>query len=84
MASVTQKYDSIQYDGTNGTFICEGFLDGSAYALVNDTGTLLTFTDSENSLKAVPLDGWVVRSTNHELVWRGSNASYAAQWTEIT
>lgn len=84
MPAVAPRHDSLQYDGTNGTFICESFLDGTEFTLVSDDGLQLVFHDLENALKTVPLNGWVVRLWNHGLAWYGSNEDYPVMWNELT
>lgn len=77
---VTRRYESMQYDGTNGTLVAE-WLDG-AYTISSDTGVQLMLLSSEGSRKVIPAGGWLVRDASHELVWYGTAASYAVQWTE--
>ena len=60
MAFVVPYKESIQYDGTNGSFIIDTWL-GGAVTLVSDTGTTLTWENIEHDVKAVPLDGWLVK-----------------------
>lgn len=83
MATVTQKYESTQYDGTNSTVIL-GFLDGAAYTVVEASSVRLVLTDGEGTRKTIPAGGWVVRGASHELVWQGSDTAYLAQWAVIT
>ncbi|MGW5616287.1 hypothetical protein [Streptomyces sp. NPDC003877] len=81
MAIVTRRHESMQYDGTNGTAVAE-WLDG-AYTISSDTGVQLMLLSSEGSRKVIPATGWLVRDASHELVWYGTGASYAVQWTDV-
>lgn len=84
MAIVTQRFESIQYDGANRAAILT-FLDGATYTVLEETATRLVLVDSEGTHKVIPVDGWVIRpGWAHELAWQGSNAAYQAQWAVIT
>lgn len=84
MPTVTQRYESAQYDGTNSAAIL-AFLDGASYTVVEATQVRLVLTDSEGTRKVIPASGWVVRSGwSHELAWQGSDVAYQAQWAVIT
>lgn len=84
MATVTHRYESAQYDGTNSAAIL-AFLDGASYTLVEANEARLVLTDSEGSRKTIPTDGWVIRlGWSHELVWQGTNTAYLAQWTVVS
>jgi len=83
MPTVTQRYESAQYDGTNAAAVL-AFLDGASYTVVESSATRLVLTDSEGSRKVVPAGGWVIRSGwSHELTWQGSDAAYQAQWAVV-
>lgn len=83
MATVTHRYESAQYDGTNSAAIL-AFLDGASYTVVEASAERLVLTDSEGTRKTVPAGGWVVRyGWAHELAWQGSDAAYQAQWAVV-
>jgi hypothetical protein len=83
MATVTHRYESAQYDGTNSAAIL-AFLEGASYTVVEASAERLVLTDSEGTRKVVPASGWVIRTGwSHELAWQGSDAAYLAQWTVV-
>lgn len=82
MATVTQRYEPVQYDGTNFLEVLE-FIDGAAYAVVEASSVRLVLTDGEGTRKTIPADGWVIRGASHELVWQGSDAAYLSQWAVV-
>lgn len=84
MPTVTHRYESAQYDGTNSAAIL-AFLDGASYTVVEASTQRLVLTDSEGSRKVIPAGGWVVRfGWSHELAWQGSDATYQAQWATVS
>lgn len=82
MATVTQKYESAQYDGTNVDGIL-AFLEGASYTVAEASATRLVLIDGEGSRKTIPVGGWVIRGASHELAWQGSDATYLAQWAVV-
>ena len=82
MPTVTPHYESAQYTGDAAVILA--FLDGAEYTLSSETAERLVLLDGEGTPKTIPVNGWVVRSWNHELVWQGSNASYLAQWSVVS
>lgn len=82
MSTVTHRYESAQYTGDAASIL--GFLDGAEYTLSSETPERLVLLDGEGTPKTIPVNGWVVRSPQHELVWQGSNASYLAQWAVVS
>jgi hypothetical protein len=84
MSTLAPKLDSLQYDGTNGTYIAETYLDGAVYSVYSDTGTVLTLVEGGENFTVIPLNGWVVRALwNSGPYWTGSNTTYLAQWAEV-
>jgi len=83
MAIVTPRNESTQYDGTNRAAIL-AFLDGATYTVVDESATRLLLADGEGTKKTIPVNGWVVRSAWHDLVWQGSDAAYLQQWAVVT
>ncbi len=86
MPTLVQKLDSLQYDGTNGTYIAETYLDGNIYSVYSDTGTVLTLLETNpggDSYVTISLNNWVIRALwNNFIYWHGSNSAYLAQWAE--
>jgi hypothetical protein len=82
MPTVTQHYESAQYTGDSAAVLA--FLDGAVYTLSSETPERLVLLDGEGTPKTIPINGWVVRTWNHELAWQGSNPAYLAQWTELS
>ncbi|MFM9604244.1 hypothetical protein [Streptomyces turgidiscabies] len=58
MPFVTQRMDSIQYDGTNGAYIAGTWSTGIRF--VSDTGTVLTYTDQDGYERTANLDDWLI------------------------
>lgn len=81
MPTVTPHYESVQYTGDAATILA--FLDGAEYTLSSETAERLVLLDGEGTPKTIPVNGWVVRTWNHELAWQGSNVSYLAQWSVV-
>jgi hypothetical protein len=67
MPVVVQKFNSIQYDGTNGAEIVGV---SSSWTLVSDNGTTLVFTDVESQ--------WTL-TVGFWLLWSGSNPDFPGQ-----
>lgn len=83
MAHVVPYKESIQYDGTNGTYIINTFFNNSV-TLVSDTGTALTWADFDNQQHTVPLNGWTLRNNGgNESPPVMSNADYLTTWVEV-
>lgn len=82
MPTVTQRYESAQYTGDSTTIMT--FLDGATYTVDSETAERLILRDGEGTPKTIPVNGWVVRSWSHELVWQGSDAAYLAQWAVLS
>lgn len=61
MALVVPYRESIQYDGTNGTYIINTWLGGTV-TLISDTGTTLTWENFEESIRSVNTGDWVLKS----------------------
>lgn len=61
---VVRKFNSIQYDGTNGAAVVAS---SSAWSLVSDNGTTLVFTDVESQW-SLTVGFW--------LLWSGSNPDF--------
>ncbi|MFI6105851.1 hypothetical protein [Streptomyces sp. NPDC051310] len=89
MALVTERYESIQYDGTNGRYIAETWLANCA--LVEDTGTLLTIDDvgpTGSGLVNVEVGGWVIKRSpvadHQNLFYMAlSDSSYRLRYVEL-
>jgi hypothetical protein len=82
MPTVTHRYESAQYTGDFATVLA--FLDGATYTVDSETAERLVLRDGEGTPKVIPANGWVIRSSSHELVWQGSNTAYLAQWTVVS
>ncbi|MGW0942895.1 hypothetical protein ACWD4O_10135 [Streptomyces sp. NPDC002623] len=55
---ITDRLETIQYDGTNGQFIATEFLDNTT--VLSDDGQLLRLVDGNNDPQ-VYLGDWVIR-----------------------
>ncbi|MFF5759684.1 hypothetical protein [Streptomyces longwoodensis] len=55
---VTDRFEAVQYDGTNGAYIAGEFLTNTT--LDSDDGELLSLTDGTNDPR-VRLGQWVIR-----------------------
>jgi hypothetical protein len=82
MPTVTHRYESAQYTGDAAEIVA--FLDGAEYTISSETAERLVLLDGEGTPKTIPLNGWVVRTWNHELMWQGSNPAYLAQWAVLS
>ncbi len=83
MAIVVPYKESIQYDGTNGTFIIDTWLNGEV-TLVSDTGTTLTWQNFEESTKSVTTGGWLIKETGaFGDPQTYTNAQYQAYYVEL-
>ncbi len=83
MALVVPYMESIQYDGTNGSYIVNTWLNG-AVTLVSDNGATLVWENVEEYTRSVSVNGWLVKQTGNE----GdpspyTNAQYTAQYVEL-
>lgn len=65
MTLVVPYKESIQYDGTNGTFIIDTFLDGSV-DFVSDNGTTLVWENFEEATRNVSVGGWVLKTSDND------------------
>lgn len=84
MSIVAQRYDAVQYDGTNGAYIAGTWCTGITF--VSDNGTTFVFRDGDGYQHSVVLDNWVVRSWNLDDAFPVVNtpAQYSARWIVIT
>lgn len=83
MALVTPYKESIQYDGTNGSFIIGTWVTG-ATDFVSDNGTTLTWENEEDAIRTVNVGGWVVKSSDTDGdPEQLTNAQYLASYVEI-
>ncbi|MFE3484823.1 hypothetical protein ACIQ1S_09365 [Streptomyces griseus] len=81
MAIVTRKFESVQYNGTNGTYIANTWL--TDMQLISDTGNLLTLGSGEDRYP-VPNGWWVVRDSGAtRLLTYCSPAEYASSWAPV-
>lgn len=82
MPIVTLKYESIQYDGTNGAHITGTWL--SSITPVSDDGQTLVFRNLEGSEYAVQAGDWVICTPGNRMFPQVVTASdYAALWVQI-
>lgn len=82
MPIVTPKTESIQYDGTNGSFITGEWL--SVITLVSDDGQRLVFTNLEGSEYTLQVGDWVLRTPGNRMFPQVVTAAdYEALWVEI-
>jgi hypothetical protein len=58
MPTIVQPYHSIQYDGTNGSYIFGTWC--TRIPFVSDTGTILTYLQYDGDPRTVNLGEWVV------------------------
>ncbi len=83
MALVVPYKESIQYDGTNGSYIIDTWL-GGAVTLLSDTGTTLTWRNYEESVRSVNVNGWLVKGVvNDSDPGSYTNTDYAAYFLEL-
>jgi len=83
MALVVPYRESIQYDGTNGSYIIDTWLSGSV-TLISDTGTTLTWENFEESVNHVDINGWLTKFEVSDQDPQGwSNANYLSQFVEL-
>lgn len=83
MAHVVPYRESIQYDGTNGSYIINTFFNNSV-TLVSDTGTELTWTAFDNIERTLALGDWTFRNNgDNSSPSSVTNADYLAGWVEI-
>lgn len=84
MAAIRPALESVQYDGTNGTYIGETFLSNTTVG--SDDGQTLQLVDNAND-PIVTLNDWVVRSAQSATLFRFegvfSPADYEARYVEI-
>lgn len=83
MAIVVPYKESIQYDGTNGSFIIGTWVTG-ATDFVSDNGTTLTWENEEDAIRTVNSGGWLIKVSDTD----GdpttlTNAEYLTQYVEI-
>lgn len=82
MPSVTRRYESEQYDGTNGSYLTETFCP--SVKLISDTGAALVFQDGDGGQHTVKLNDYLVRqsNTNDPFPIVETPASYVLNWIE--
>lgn len=83
MADVTQRYASVQYDGTNGSYIAGTW--NIAITFISDNGTTFVFRDGDGVNHSVAVNDWLVQQN-----WDSDSfpqvltpTQYAAQWLVI-
>ncbi|NUL03607.1 hypothetical protein HRW07_10235 [Streptomyces lunaelactis] len=85
MPSVIEKLESVQYDGTNGSYIAETFLGGGT-TVGSDDGRVLQLVDGMND-PTVPLGHWLIRRAAGAGRWQyvgvRSDADYQAMYTVL-
>lgn len=82
MPIVTPKLESLQYDGTNGTFITETWL--VSVTSVSDDGQTLVFRNMEGSEYTLQAGDWVVCAAGNRLFPQiVTEVDYATYWVEI-
>ncbi|HEY9353692.1 MAG TPA: hypothetical protein VIP28_10590 [Nocardioides sp.] len=82
MPIVTPKYESLQYDGTNGPQIVGEWL--ASVTLVSDDGQTLVFQDRESSTYTMQVGDWVIRTPADRWFPRVVTAAdYALSWVEL-
>lgn len=83
MAIVVPYKESIQYDGTNGSYIIGTWVTG-ATDFVSDNGTTLTWENEENAIRTVNVSGWVVKRSNTDGdPEQLTNAEYLERYVEL-
>jgi hypothetical protein len=82
VTAVTRRLESIQYDGTNGSFICGTWLD---VTLDSDDGEVLVFLDGDQNLTNVPQNYYLIRSRSTDQFPTAivSPSDYALMWHEL-
>lgn len=82
MPIVTQKAESIQYDGTNGAHITGTWLSG--ITPVSDDGNILVFRNGEGSEYTVENGGWVICTPGSRMFPQTVTAAdYTTYWVEL-
>jgi len=83
MPYVVPKQISVQYDGTNGVYICGDWSD-NALTLVSDDGQTLhvQWTVDPDIETTVQVGDWIIFQTSG-LLHRASAAAYAQNWLEL-
>lgn len=81
MPLVVQYREALQYDGTNGSYICETW---SNVTLSSDDGNALVFLDGEGNPNTINNGDWVVKTTAKPVFLSiFTNAEYQATWVAI-
>lgn len=81
MPTVVQYHESIQYTGSNGSYICGTWAD---LDLVSDNGTTLTFSDGSAEQSSVTSGGWLIKSQPFpEFVDVKTNTAYLDGWRNL-
>ena len=81
MPYAVQRFESKQYDGTNGADLVNNFVQNCS--LTSDDGVTLKFLDSNYCDQVLPVGSWVIRSPDRNYLWAGSDAEYQLRWVEV-
>lgn len=83
MASVAKRYESVQYDGTNGSVIAGTW--NTVITFVSDDGSTFVFRDGDNGEHSVSVGDWVVQQGGVDDAFPSveSASSYADRWVEV-
>lgn len=80
MAQIVQNWESVQYNGTNGDYICDTWLNVSK---VSESGGILVYATPEGNV-TVNTNDYVLRNgSNDEWGTVVSPSVYADKWHEI-
>lgn len=83
MTTVTRKYSSIQYDGTNGSYITGTW--NTSITFVSDNGTTFVYKDGDNTNQNVSVGNWLIRQAgvSDSFPVLETNSNYAARWVTV-
>jgi len=82
MPTVAPRYESAQYDGTNGAYIAGTLNTGITF--VSDTGTVLTYKDGDNINRTMNLGEWMVVGQHYDSYpYPFPNAQYGLYYVEV-
>lgn len=84
MATVNQRVESIQYDGTNSAAVLAFLSDVTFHS---ESGGVLEFEENlAGATVQLPVGGWVLRSFRsggiRVMTWHGTDTDYHILWIE--
>lgn len=83
MTTVTKKYDSIQYDGTNGSYIAGTW--NTYITFVSDNGTTFVYQDGDDTNRNVSVGNWLTQQmgVGDSFPALETNSEYLARWVPV-